>query len=163
MPYREDQTGQWWYVSRNYRSRAYPRTCLNCGKTFYSRKSDDTRFCSKRCAQLGDRHPRWKGGRHVRKGYVWVRLLDDSHLAAQMRDQAGYVAEHRLVMAESLGRPLPKSEHVHHINGDKADNRLENLEIRSTWHGPGIRFECRDCGSSNVHPARLSAKSPDSA
>jgi HNH endonuclease len=158
MPSEQDETGQWWYVCRKYRSRAYPRTCLNCGSTFYCRKSDRFRFCSKRCAQLGSWSPHWKGGRHTQKGYVLIRLLDDNHPAAPMRDIRGYVPEHRLIMAQALGRPLSRRETVHHVNGDKLDNRLENLELRSSHHGPGVRFRCIDCGSSNVHPAPLSCQ-----
>lgn len=103
----------------------------------------------------GSRHGQWKGGSTMNNtGYRMVRVHPGDPMAC-MRIAAGYVLEHRLVMARHLGRPLSALETVHHINGDRVDNRIENLQLRIGKHGNGVAVQCCDCGSKNVRPVPL--------
>ena len=70
------------------------------------------------------------GEKRTRKyGYVNVKI-DDSD---------GWAWEHRLVMEQFLGRPMLAHENVHHVNGIRDDNRIENLELWSTSQPAGQR------------------------
>lgn len=74
----------------------------------------------------GERHPEWKGGRQIdADGYVLVWTPPGT----PGRRGSGYILEHRMLAERRLGRHLKRSEVVHHVNGDKQDNRLENLVV----------------------------------
>jgi hypothetical protein len=105
--------------------------CQTCETEFYAAPSRIAKFCSKKCYSKsmegfkGAEHPQWKGGRFVRKdGYVLVR---------NPKKPLTSILEHRLVMANHIGRELRTNEHVHHKNENKSDNTLDNLELLS--HG----------------------------
>jgi hypothetical protein len=103
---------------------------------------------------VGENHPRWKGGRNVTKhGYIdaWVSVDDPLFCMIRSRTgSGGYVGEHRLVVARALGRPLRADENVHHVNGKKDDNRLENLQLMTFVQPAGQCRRCRACGSCDI-------------
>ncbi len=87
-----------------------------------------TGYCAG-CARTGYRSVHWRGGRAKHPtGYILVRLTPEHPLYC-MADKHRLVSEHRLKMAQHIGRPLESHEVVHHKNGIKDDNRIENLEL----------------------------------
>lgn len=112
--------------------------CIDCGKERWvaikKGVSEHSRCAScgkKRKAIRGELNPHWKGGRIKRKGYIAIKLYIGDAFYSMVTKQ-DYVYEHRLIMAKHLGRCLAYWEIVHHKNGIKDDNRIENLELLPT-------------------------------
>lgn len=90
--------------------------------------------------KTGEDSPRWNGGRKtLPSGYIYVYKPERPNCTVD-----GYVLEHRLVMEEWLGRYLKPEETVHHLNGIRHDNRIENLELWSGKHPKGVRVKDLD-------------------
>lgn len=109
-------------------------------------------FCSHKCwakyrAEDRTLHSCWNGGRNITPdGYIRIH-----------KEGGGYILEHRLIVESALGRPLLSSEVVHHVDGDKANNSLNNLFVTSQPEHMRLHVSgkwsrdydsCQDCDTS---------------
>jgi len=111
------------------RNNSYTGLCYDCvvvenGQKYGRPNLPESRPPDWADAIRGENNPQWKGGWTTKSGYIYIYLPDHPNANSD-----GYVAEHRLIMEEHLGRYLTPDEVVHHINGLRWDNRLENLEV----------------------------------
>jgi hypothetical protein len=123
------------------------RICGICNKKFkvipYIVKIGKGKFCSRKCADINHKNvfrgignPAWKRGKYKSdRGYVYVYYFNHPFPTKQ-----NYIYEHRLIMEKYLNRYLFPEEVVHHINGIKDDNRIENLELFSN-HSEHMKLE----------------------
>lgn len=113
------------------RSTPFP-ICIECGKTLSHRRGIRCRTC-----ENGSRRKPQNPQHYV---MVWAPKHPNS-------DVNGYISEHRLAMAEWLGRPLVDGEVVHHKDEDKTNNDISNLSIfpnigdHQWFHKKGVRVE----------------------
>jgi len=94
---------------------------------FHSCTLDEDGYCEE-CGKGAD-HPLWRGGRYLDKdGYVIINI------------EGKQVKAHRYIMEQVLGRKLRRDEVVHHINGNRQDNRVENLQVMTIGEHNKLHF-----------------------
>lgn len=122
---------------RNGTQQAFNCKC-DCGASVFdvmatNLKRKNTQSCGCYKSEIASR-------RHLRP---WTecnwKVNDQGYLRACWRGKI--ILQHRMVMEDQLGRPLQPWEHVHHKNGIRSDNRIENLELVKCFHGAGQRPE----------------------
>lgn len=106
--------------------------CDFCGKDFFKQPYRISRskhnFCSHQCFKqfnIHKNHPNWKGGKRIENGYYVV------YSPKHPNSYKGYMLEHRLVLEKKLGRYLHSNEIAHHNNGNKLDNRPQNISLHN--------------------------------
>lgn len=112
--------------------------CVECARSFRAIRSRARKFCGKICSnKLTARKLRLATSvcRYT-DHYGYIVVTDP-----RFTDRRAYIPEHRLVMENSLGRKLRKGENVHHKNGIRNDNRIENLELWAKPQVPGQRVK----------------------
>ncbi len=105
--------------------------CAVCNTDFYASKHREqtAKFCSRRCTSIANPENTKKARE---SSPVMKRAgLKEKRKYVVIRVDGKQVREHRFVVEQHLGRKLTKNEHIHHINGNPQDNRLENLQVLS--------------------------------
>ena len=129
-------TQRWVHVVRG---EAHRKRCSGCSHIGLVKSAEARLKLSLACRTSADSKFTDK-----RSGYVWVHLYRESPFAA-MANARNLVLEHRIVMAKSLGRCLLSTEHVHHKNGIREDNRIVNLELLTRSNHVLRTAFCSDC------------------
>jgi len=126
---------------RTEKNRAIHFLCrCECGKEVIVNKHTLLNGDRNNCTMFGNsgKDCHWREATSVREDRGYVLIYKPGHPSAMSNN---YIREHRYAMEEHLGRPLKEDEQVHHMNGIKTDNRIENLELWSGSHPSGVRVK----------------------
>lgn len=107
--------------------------CLCCQKEIYIPKHriGKTKYCSQSCLAKV----------HLKQfASPWKKLNLPKRKYKVLTVNGKQVREHRHIMSQFLGRKLKRWEHVHHINGDPQDNRIENLVLLTSQEHPVVEL-----------------------
>ncbi len=119
--------------------------CKVCDKAFKQKRANNCDYCSSLCKNLAATRkiqglPVNGPKKHVKgSGYITTngyKVISKKHVNSSKR---GQILEHVYIMSNHLKRPIFEKETVHHKNGIRNDNRIENLELWSSSHPPGQR------------------------
>jgi len=114
----------------------YSSVCLQCFEVYFTFAKQNGGYCSYECHNVARRVLSAGETRKDKDGYLIVKG-EYSH----PRASNGQIREHTVVMEKHLGRYLTANENVHHKNGIRDDNRIENLELWVTYQPYGQRVE----------------------
>ena len=126
------EKGEGRYCSRKCKGKSKQKreaiNCRHCRKKMFQVPSKPRKYCSHSChasSQIAEKHSVFRGKIAIKRGYYFVYFPEHPNT------KTGRVKLSILVAEKYLKRFLKKGEHIHHINGNKLDDRPENLYVTS--------------------------------